>query len=116
MWPSGPDRSTRPNPHETRRSEDCGSGAEVPGQPESEPFPENLDESTLYVQLNQMADDPDKTLEQFARELTSRVQAGKVRDVIVDVRLNNGGNYEATLPVIDALGASRRWFRTRDSS
>ena len=50
-----------------------------------------------------MADDPDKTLEQFARELTSRVQAGKVRDVIVDVRLNNGGNYEATLPVIDAL-------------
>jgi hypothetical protein len=63
----------------------------------------SVDPNSLYVQMNQMVNQQEKTLQQFAEELNHTIMGGKPRNVIVDVRLNNGGNYELTLPVLKVL-------------
>jgi len=64
-----------------------------------------LDRSTIYVQVNQIQDEPKTSLEQFAQRLDAVLKARKPRNVVVDVRLNNGGNYEASLSLLKALFA-----------
>jgi len=62
-----------------------------------------LDQNTLYVQMNQMMDRQGQTLKQFADELDETIKSTKPKNVIVDVRLNNGGNYDLTLPLLKVL-------------
>ncbi len=74
-----------------------------------EPFwLEPVDRDLLYAQMNQCRDHPGKTLDQFAREIDRAVRKGKPRDLVLDVRLNNGGNYEATFAVARSLVAFRK--------
>jgi hypothetical protein len=50
------------------------------------------DVSALYVQVNQVLDDRDETLEAFGVRLRSVLKDPPVRNVILDLRNNNGGN------------------------
>jgi tetratricopeptide (TPR) repeat protein len=54
-----------------------------------EPMPEAR---ALYVQVNQVLDDPDETLEKFGLRLRNVLKDDKIRNVILDLRHNNGGN------------------------
>jgi tetratricopeptide (TPR) repeat protein len=46
----------------------------------------------LYVQVNQIADDRDETLEAFGLRLRGALKDDRIRNVILDLRHNNGGN------------------------
>lgn len=46
----------------------------------------------LYVQLNQMVNAPDQTLEQFGERLHAQLESLRPANVILDLRHNNGGN------------------------
>jgi Peptidase family S41 len=50
------------------------------------------DASALYVQVNQMLDDRSETLKDFGLRLRSALQDPGIRNVILDLRNNNGGN------------------------
>ena len=50
------------------------------------------DGRTMYVQFNQVAGDPDETLADFGLRMRRELGAPGLRDVIVDLRHNNGGN------------------------
>lgn len=71
--------------------------------PEKNFWIKDLNENTLYVQMNQMVNEQTKTLRQFAEELDRALKNAKPRNLIVDVRLNNGGNYNLTLPVLKVI-------------
>jgi len=46
----------------------------------------------LYVQVNQVADDPDESLQAFGLRLRQVLKDDKIRNLVVDLRNNNGGN------------------------
>ncbi len=50
------------------------------------------DSSIVYMQFNQVQNDPRERLRDFANRLTAYVTEHDTRDLIVDVRHNNGGN------------------------
>jgi hypothetical protein len=50
------------------------------------------DAHAVYVQVNQIGDDPNETLQAFGLRLRSVLQDDKIRNVILDLRNNNGGN------------------------
>jgi hypothetical protein len=50
------------------------------------------DARAVYVEVNQIADDPDETLEAFGVRLRKVLKDHSVRSVILDLRNNNGGN------------------------
>jgi hypothetical protein len=50
------------------------------------------DQRALYVQLNMVADTASQSLTQLGRRIRERVQASHLRSVILDLRLNQGGN------------------------
>ncbi len=54
-----------------------------------EPLPEAR---TIYVQFSQVMDGPDETLPDFGRKLRSALDDPAIDNLIVDMRLNNGGN------------------------
>jgi len=58
---------------------------------------------TLYVQFNQVMDEPSHTLKQAGTELDSALADRTTTKIILDVRHNNGGNSYLYPPVIDAL-------------
>ena len=60
-----------------------------------------LADDTLYIQLNAIADAPDKSLSAFGNELHSAL-AG-VHRAILDLRLNNGGDARKANDVLKAL-------------
>jgi hypothetical protein len=68
---------------------------------------EPLDERTLYVQFNQVADAPDQTLAEFAQRVVAAIEAQTTR-LVVDVRHNNGGNSYLFPPLIDVLASFER--------
>ena len=47
---------------------------------------------TVYVQFNQVSNDPDETLAEFGLRMRRELAAPGVRNAIVDLRHNNGGN------------------------
>ncbi len=51
-----------------------------------------LDAHAVYVQVNQIADDPDETLEAFGLHLRNVLKDEKIHNLILDLRNNNGGN------------------------
>jgi hypothetical protein len=50
------------------------------------------DKQTLYFQFNQVVPKRDETLAQFGTHFKNYLNENKVRNLIVDVRRNNGGN------------------------
>ena len=62
-----------------------------------------VDRETVYVQINQCRDQPKKTLGQFASEIDGAIATKKPRNLVVDVRLNNGGDFEATFVIVKSI-------------
>ena len=50
------------------------------------------DSATVYAQVNQIAPDPDETLPQFGLRLRAALAESGARNLIIDLRHNNGGN------------------------
>lgn len=57
----------------------------------------------LYVQMNQITDAPDETLEHFAGRLRDEIAATRPAKVAIDLRLNRGGDGTLIVPVIRSL-------------
>lgn len=70
----------------------------------------------LYVQLNQVGGEKDETLAQFAQRILDASAARPVEKIVLDLRLNRGGNGMLLPPLIKALvratppGQQRRLF------
>lgn len=62
-----------------------------------------LPDRALYVQLNMVTGIAGQTLAQFGERIGERVRATNPRAVIVDVRLNRGGNLDLRYPFISDL-------------
>lgn len=60
---------------------------------------------TLYVNFNSVRDDATETLAAFAARVDALLKGGAYSSVIVDVRLNNGGNNTLLAPLLAALDA-----------
>jgi len=61
-----------------------------------------IEPGTLYVQFNQVMDEPTHTLKQAGAELDSALSGNTTR-LILDVRHNNGGNSYLYPPIIEAI-------------
>ena len=65
---------------------------------------ESLPESrVLYVQFNQVGNKDDETIEAFSKRLSAFIDSNAVDRVILDLRLNRGGNGSLNRPLIVAL-------------
>ena len=62
-----------------------------------------LDERTLYVQFNQVVDDPGQTMAEFAERLGKAIAELKPQQLVIDVRHNNGGNGTLLGPLMRTL-------------
>ena len=58
------------------------------------------DSKTVYVQLNQVGDKENETLEGFSKRLFSFVAANPVERFVLDLRLNRGGNGFLNRPLV----------------
>lgn len=61
------------------------------------------DHKALYAQLNMVADIKDQTLAQFGEKILQRAMATNPRAIILDLRLNQGGNGELRYGLIKSL-------------
>ena len=61
------------------------------------------EEKGLYVQLNMVSDISGQTLTQFAERIASRATATNPRALILDLRLNHGGNGSLRTPLVRQL-------------
>lgn len=61
------------------------------------------DTKALYVQYNRCADDPTQPFSAFAKALFDFADAHAVERVVVDLRLNGGGNSTVIAPLITGL-------------
>lgn len=46
----------------------------------------------VYIQVNNMVDDPDESLADFGLKARQEIETAKARNVVIDLRHNNGGN------------------------
>ncbi len=60
---------------------------------------------TLYVNFNGVRDDPSESLASFAQRVDGLLRSGDFSSVIVDVRLNNGGDNTLLAPLLATLRA-----------
>jgi hypothetical protein len=67
---------------------------------------------TLYVQYRQCADDPKLKFADFAAQTLAEIDASKARRVIVDVRLNQGGNDRILRPLTDGLASRSKPYES----
>ena len=58
------------------------------------------DSKTLYVQFNQVGNKEDETLEEFTRRVFSFVGTNTVDRMVLDLRLNRGGNGDLNRPLL----------------
>ena len=58
---------------------------------------------TIYFQFNQVQDKPDEPVAQFASRLRRAILVPDVRNLIIDVRHNNGGNLTLLPPLLRAI-------------
>jgi len=58
------------------------------------------DSKTLYVQFNQVGNKEDETLEEFTRRVFSFVGTNPVDRMVLDLRLNRGGNGDLNRPLL----------------
>ncbi len=57
----------------------------------------------LYVQINKVGDKPNETLADFSRRLHDEIRATRPEKVVLDVRLNRGGDGTLIVPLIRSL-------------
>lgn len=65
------------------------------------------DSRTLYVQLNEVNNKPGETLADFGKKLFAFVEANEVDKLVLDLRLNRGGNGELLRPLVVGLIKSK---------
>jgi hypothetical protein len=61
------------------------------------------DGATVYFQFNQVMNEPGNTIEQFAARLQAALAASKIRNLIVDMRHNGGGNLNLFPPLLRSI-------------
>jgi tetratricopeptide (TPR) repeat protein len=61
------------------------------------------DKRAFYVQLNQIGNKDDETMESFSKRLLELIDAKAVDRLVLDLRLNRGGNGEFNRPILRAL-------------
>jgi hypothetical protein len=61
----------------------------------------------VYAQINQVNDRPDETLADFSKRLLSFVEANDVERLVLDLRLNRGGNGGLLRPLVVGLIKSK---------
>ena len=64
-------------------------------------------EKTLYTQINEVGNKPTESLAAFAKRLTAFIESNPVEKLIIDLRLNRGGNGELLRPLELALVKSK---------
>lgn len=62
-----------------------------------------LEDHVLYIQFNQVRDKRGQSLAKFAKRVWQTIEEEGVRNVILDLRHNNGGNSKLTPPLLKAL-------------
>ncbi len=62
----------------------------------------------VYAQYNQVYNDPHESIAEYAEKVTQALRDTKATNLIVDVRLNNGGNRTLNAPLLGAMAAFRR--------
>ncbi|HVE60093.1 MAG TPA: S41 family peptidase, partial [Pyrinomonadaceae bacterium] len=65
------------------------------------------DKQTLYVQLNQVGGKDDESLEEFAKRLATFIESNPIEKLVLDLRLNRGGNGTLLRPLVTALIKSK---------
>jgi hypothetical protein len=90
---------------------DMRDGAKTPlwlKDPRDEFWFEHLKESrALYVQLNKVGDKKGESLADFTRRLFAFAEANEVERLVLDLRLNRGGNGELLTPLVRSLIKSK---------
>jgi hypothetical protein len=61
------------------------------------------DADALYVQLNNVVDDPDETLSAFGIRLRKYLSENPTRNIVLDLRHNNGGNTSLYVELLRTL-------------
>jgi hypothetical protein len=61
------------------------------------------DQRLLYVQLNQIGDEKNESLKDFAQRVSRFIGQHPVEKLVLDLRLNRGGNGDLNPPVVVAL-------------
>ena len=61
------------------------------------------DGKTVYFQFNQVLNKPQETIAQFAVPFQRALASGKIRNLIVDLRHNSGGNLNLFPPLLRAI-------------
>src|SRR5262249_31778149 len=61
------------------------------------------DGGTVYFQFNQVFDDQVETIEQFAGKLRAALASTQIRNLIIDVRHNTGGNLNLFTPLLRTI-------------
>jgi C-terminal processing protease CtpA/Prc len=65
------------------------------------------DKKTLYLQLNQVNNKDDETLAEFSKRLAAFIESNEVEKLVLDLRLNRGGNGTLLPPLVTALVKSK---------
>jgi len=90
---------------------DMRDGAKAPlwlKDPRDEFWFEHLkDWRTVYVQLNKVGDKKGESLADFTRRLFAFVEANGVERLVLDLRLNRGGNGELLTPLVRSIIKSK---------
>lgn len=76
-------------------------------QPDHPYWTQRLAPETLYVKFSGVWQSKQQSIENFAMSLHRELNDGVTRNVIVDVRLNSGGDLNLYPPLLQALGAFR---------
>ncbi len=66
------------------------------------------DEKAVYVRHSQIQDDPSQNIPQFYAELFEFIENNEVEKLILDVRMNGGGNNYKNKPIITGLIKSEK--------
>ncbi|HWG32843.1 MAG TPA: S41 family peptidase, partial [Gemmatimonadaceae bacterium] len=92
-WIDARDAATTPTPLWLKQSPDTVLWwfAQIPGQ------------RAGYVQINRVRDGDNATLEQFSDRLMAFIDTAQIDRLVIDLRLNRGGNGELRLPLVRAL-------------
>jgi hypothetical protein len=61
------------------------------------------DGNTVFFQFNQVLDEPGTTIEQFAVRLRAALSPSRIRNLIVDMRHNGGGNLNLFTPLLRSI-------------
>jgi tetratricopeptide (TPR) repeat protein len=90
------------------RGETTGSAALWLRDPSNKFWFEMLpDKKTLYLQLNQVNNKDDETLAEFSSRLAAFIESNAVERLVLDLRLNRGGNGTLLPPLVTALIKSK---------